>query len=65
VIGVTGQSAMTNRQSAISIPRYVFYSTVRAGKRPRPVSNVPCRELGQPALAVLLDTPLKGYLTCD
>ena len=23
VIGVTGQSAMTNRQSAISIPRYV------------------------------------------
>lgn len=36
---------MTNRQSAISIPRYVFYSTVRAGKRPRPVSNVPCREL--------------------
>jgi hypothetical protein len=29
------------------------------------VSNMPCRELAHPGLAVLLDTPQKSYLTCD
>jgi len=38
VIGVTGQSAMTNRESAISIP------TVRADACSRPLSSKPYRK---------------------